>query len=79
MKIKSDYDATSICGTREYIAPEVLFKNGYGKPADWWTLGCIIHEMILGNPPFQDKNTNKLFEKIKYSTIKIPNYLSEEL
>ena len=52
MKIKSDYDATSICGTREYIAPEVLFKNGYGKPVDWWTLGCIIHEMILGNPPF---------------------------
>ena len=57
MKIQTNYDAHSICGTREYIAPEVLFKNGYGKPADWWTFGCIIYEMIIGCPPFEDKNT----------------------
>ena len=42
----------SLCGTLEYLAPEVLLKKGYGKAVDWWTLGCIIIEMVTGNPPF---------------------------
>jgi len=42
----------SVCGTPEYLAPEVLLKIGHGKPVDWWTLGCIIYEMLTGLPPF---------------------------
>lgn len=41
-------DAFSVCGTPEYLAPEVLLKQGHGKPVDWWTLGCIIYEMVTG-------------------------------
>ena len=54
--IKGNNGAYSICGTPEYLAPEILFKEGHGKAADWWTLGAIIYEMFTGLPPFYTKN-----------------------
>jgi len=50
--IKANQGAFSVCGTPEYLAPEILFKMGHGKAADWWTLGAIIYEMLTGMPPF---------------------------
>jgi serum/glucocorticoid-regulated kinase 2 len=52
MGIKGGKDATSVCGTPEYLAPEILFKMGHGKAVDWWTLGAIVYEMLTGLPPF---------------------------
>lgn len=75
-------DAKSICGTPEYLAPEVLFKQGHGKPVDFWTLGSIINEMYTGWPPFHISSNAKreqLFEKIKYEPIKFPPKVQGEL
>ena len=59
--VKGEKDATSMCGTPEYFAPEVLSKQGHGKTVDWWTLGCFIFELFTGNPPYSSQNREELF------------------
>jgi serine/threonine protein kinase len=74
--IQGNKGANSVCGTPEYLAPEILFRWGHGKAVDWWTLGAILFEMLTGLPPFYTPNREELFEKIKYYTLKYPAYLS---
>merc|ERR1719206_153206 len=49
--------AHSLVGTPNYIAPEVLLKQGYTQSCDWWSVGVILYEMIIGQPPFLADNT----------------------
>ena len=60
----------SVCGTPEYLAPEVLKKEGHGFAVDWWTLGCIMFEMFTGLPPYYSEDRQKLFNDIKSAQIK---------
>ena len=46
---------------RRYLAPEVLQSTGHGRGVDWWTLGCLVYEMLVGQPPFE--NANGLFSE----------------
>lgn len=69
-----------VCGTYDYMAPEVLCKGGtYGKAIDWWSVGCLLYEMTSGNPPFVSKDKKKLFDLIMKSKLKLPPFLSHDL
>ncbi|KAL4307742.1 hypothetical protein HN51_042140 [Arachis hypogaea] len=56
--------AFSTVGTPDYIAPEVLLKKGYGMECDWWSLGAIMYEMLVGYPPFYSENPMTTCRKI---------------
>ncbi|XP_020095909.1 serine/threonine-protein kinase tricorner-like isoform X2 [Ananas comosus] len=56
--------AYSTVGTPDYIAPEVLLKKGYGMECDWWSLGAIMYEMLVGYPPFYSEDPMSTCRKI---------------
>ena len=55
---------TTLCGTPNYIAPEVLRKQGHGIEADIWALGCMMYAMLVGTPPFETKSLGRTYAKI---------------
>merc|ERR1719226_60028 len=68
----------TLCGTPEYIAPEVLLNKGHGKPVDWWTLGILIYEMIVGYPPFVDEDPMGIYQKILSGKIVFPRVFDKD-
>lgn len=67
----------TLCGTPEYIAPEVLLNKGHGKAVDWWTLGILIFEMIAGQPPFCDQEPMGIYQKILAGKITYPKFMEK--
>lgn len=64
----------TLCGTPEYIAPEVLLNKGHGKGVDWWTLGILIFEMLAGQPPFVDDDPMNIYHQILAGKVNFPRY-----
>lgn len=63
---KSKAKAFTLCGTPDYLAPEILENKGYDKTVDWWSLGALIYEMLVGYSPFKMKKGEQLnIEKYK--------------
>ena len=70
--------AFTICGTPQYLAPEVLLKKGYNKAVDWWSLGCVMYEMLSGRLPFPIKRGIRLNTKIYDRPVDFPKTMTNE-
>uniref|UniRef100_A0A8C5B8N1 Protein kinase N3 n=1 Tax=Gadus morhua TaxID=8049 RepID=A0A8C5B8N1_GADMO len=73
---------TTFCGTPEFLAPEVLTENNYTRSVDWWGLGVLIYEMLVGESPFPGDDEEEVFDSIVNDEVRYPRFLtpgSEEL
>ena len=69
----------TLCGTPDYLAPEIILNEGHDKAVDYWALGVLIYEMVAGMPPFYADDPMEVYEKILSATMMIPQHFSKNL
>ncbi|KAJ3270587.1 Ribosomal protein S6 kinase beta-1 [Terramyces sp. JEL0728] len=69
-------DAHTVCGTIEFMAPEIIQEQPYGKVVDYWSLGIMLYDMLTGSPPFSGSNRKKIMENVLKKKPNFPKYLT---
>ncbi|XP_077503746.1 serine/threonine-protein kinase N isoform X3 [Amblyomma americanum] len=68
----------TFCGTPEFLAPEVLTETSYTRAVDWWGLGVLVFEMLVGESPFPGDDEEEVFDSIVHDEVRYPRFLSIE-
>mmetsp|Transcript_51478 Transcript_51478/g.122420 ORF Transcript_51478/g.122420 Transcript_51478/m.122420 type:complete len:806 (-) Transcript_51478:24-2441(-) len=68
----------SFCGSTAYLAPEVLAKAGHGPPVDLYGLGVLLHELLIGQPPYYSRDRKTLLRNIAEASLQVPQYVTSE-
>ena len=76
-RVNEDH-CTSVSGTVEYMAPEVIMGNGHGMQVDWWSLGAVGVDLLTGSPPFKGSNVSKIRSRICEQKLSLPYYLGPD-
>ena len=67
---------TTLCGTLDYLPPEMIEGNHHDENVDLWSLGILCYELLVGKPPFETESNSETYRKITHVDIRYPSFIS---
>lgn len=73
-----DLRRKTVCGTLDYLAPEMVRQEPHNERVDTWTLGILMYEFLVGRPPFEAPQQQETYDRIKHASVTFPSHVSPE-